>query len=986
MSCSRRLPLWAIVYGSISIPFLLEPVAVQSLSPAGTGYPPCSVSTDDTLMYGSLFSHNMLPGNASHCQWNIKNPDSDSLSMFIVLSVDLADSCQHYKLLLLEDLNGHSLSSNGSGFGNSPLCIRPDNPLLLRSNAPILRLQIDALESETLPKPDISAHFLLTHKDPVGTGEKGCQILCRWLQVASSSWPIETLGSELMPCSCTIEPASHGLHAPLRALSYASESRGICRGAHCYNTATYVDEEEDLWTPWSFWSSCSRTCGGGIQSRRRKCISLSRGLMACPGAQEEGRECNKQRCKGFQPHLVAQQRQKPSSLERFGTSGKKHPQSPVNNGESQKPVHKEWSQWSECSTTCGQGTQMRQRSCIQSPFASCDSPQQQLRDCNNSDVCPVDGAWKEWSSWSLCSFTCGRGVRTRSRDCRGPHSGGLPCEGTGTQTKVCNIALCPVDGHWADWADWPPCSVSCGNGTQQRLRECVGPIYGGAECLGPWSERRTCFVRQCPVDGRWLLWGPWSSCPVSCGGGSLRRERTCQGPFHGGRPCGGAAFENKPCSEHTCPAPHELCHEESWGSKTWQETLFGNVAYSQCPVDATGSVSRKCQLSSEGVAEWEKPSFWKCISHDIYALKKMMKDMQIIRQVSAPSMSKVIQDLADTSRVQIVYSGDILACLEVLRNFTDTCRRFRYKPSEHDSQNYIQIASNLLSEDNKMKWDDITQINPAIMDLVPIIVDFIHILGSGVKFSHIAYIFKENLAIAMHKVTPTDANTEIAFPAKGQEGLPEWVSSSEDRVVISRDSLSSQGQPLVHMLGIVMYKSLDFFLAKPRNETIINSRIITVSIRPEPKIKHSLLEIDFAHTSNGTKSFCVAWDTMSRDSGLGNWSTHDCKKVLDDGSHSRCQFERLSSFALMAQQHQSFRLEQPRPPSVTLVIGCAISSLALLLLIFVYTFIWRSIKSDRSVILINFCLSIISSNILILFGQTQTQNKVRYDPFVKPLC
>ncbi|XP_077606147.1 adhesion G protein-coupled receptor B1-like [Crocuta crocuta] len=34
------------------------------------------------------------------------------------------------------------------------------------------------------------------------------------------------------------------------------------------------------------------------------------------------------------------------------------------------------------------------------------------------------------------------------------------------------------------------------------------------------------------------------------------------------------------------------------------------------------------------------------------------------------------------------------------------------------------------------------------------------------------------------------------------------------------------------------------------------------------------------------------------------------------------------------------------------------------------------IRSERSVILINFCLSIISSNALILIGQTQTRNKV----------
>lgn len=46
----------------------------------------------------------------------------------------------------------------------------------------------------------------------------------------------------------------------------------------------------------------------------------------------------------------------------------------------------------------------------------------------------------------------------------------------------------------------------------------------------------------------------------------------------------------------------------------------------------------------------------------------------------------------------------------------------------------------------------------------------------------------------------------------------------------------------------------------------------------------------------------------------------------------------------------------------------------------VLSFSCRYIRSERSVILINFCLSIISSNALILIGQTQTRNKVRNRP------
>uniref|UniRef100_A0A672L5M1 Adhesion G protein-coupled receptor B3 n=2 Tax=Sinocyclocheilus grahami TaxID=75366 RepID=A0A672L5M1_SINGR len=67
-------------------------------------------------------------------------------------------------------------------------------------------------------------------------------------------------------------------------------------------------------------------------------------------------------------------------------------------------------------------------------------------------------------------------------------------------------------------------------------------------------------------------------------------------------------------------------------------------------------------------------------------------------------------------------------------------------------------------------------------------------------------------------------------------------------------------------------------------------------------------------------------------------------------------------------------MEYSGVPSVTLIVGCGLSCLALITLTVVYAVLWRYIRSERSIILINFCLSIICSNILILVGQTQTHN------------
>lgn len=52
------------------------------------------------------------------------------------------------------------------------------------------------------------------------------------------------------------------------------------------------------------------------------------------------------------------------------------------------PGAEEWSQWSSCSVTCGQGLQVRTRTCV-SPFGThCSGPLRESRVCNNTAPCP----------------------------------------------------------------------------------------------------------------------------------------------------------------------------------------------------------------------------------------------------------------------------------------------------------------------------------------------------------------------------------------------------------------------------------------------------------------------------------------------------------------------------------------------------------------------------------------------------------------------
>ena len=120
-----------------------------------------------------------------------------------------------------------------------------------------------------------------------------------------------------------------------------------------------------------------------------------------------------------------------------------------------------------------------------------------------------------------------------------------------------------VDGYWTSYSEWredSSCSRSCGGGTRHmvRHRQCKGPYGGGRPCVGSSEEVKSlsCNTQSCPVDG---VWGPWKqlssrqSCRVTCAPGTIAQpsERTCNGPYHGGRPCTGEAYVEKCVEDHS---------------------------------------------------------------------------------------------------------------------------------------------------------------------------------------------------------------------------------------------------------------------------------------------------------------------------------------------------------------------------------------------------------------------------------------------------
>jgi uncharacterized protein YegL len=111
----------------------------------------------------------------------------------------------------------------------------------------------------------------------------------------------------------------------------------------------------------------------------------------------------------------------------------------------------------------------------------------------------------EWTSWSACDATCGDGNNARARSVITPNTP-KPCSlADETEHKKCDkIKPCPVDGGLGDWTPWTDCTASCGGGTTTRTRQCNNPtpMYGGKDCTIYPIEHDTCKTSACPVpDG-----------------------------------------------------------------------------------------------------------------------------------------------------------------------------------------------------------------------------------------------------------------------------------------------------------------------------------------------------------------------------------------------------------------------------------------------------------------------------------------------------
>eukprot|EP01134_Creolimax_fragrantissima_P000840 CFRG0840T1 len=291
--------------------------------------------------------------------------------------------------------------------------------------------------------------------------------------------------------------------------------------------------------PWTGWGLCTKYCGQtGGQIRTRDVVTITQfNGLPCSDTVEE-RNCTVCACEVEQ-----------------------------------------WSEWTVCSVSCGGGIQTSHRDVIipVAPGQTCNNTLDQDQACE-VQACPIDCVPDQWSSWSLCSESCGDGLETRNREIIIPAENGGEC--ITNQTSPCSGTSCPTACEVSNWSAWGTCDITCLNGNYDGTRQSTrvvtkepfppGTTDPALEC--PALIRTTdCSgipLSPCPIDCIQSEWTIWTACSLTCNQGVQSRTRTIlQYPNAEGTQCG-SNIDSQNCNDGGCPPCIEGCNVTSWSEWT----------------------------------------------------------------------------------------------------------------------------------------------------------------------------------------------------------------------------------------------------------------------------------------------------------------------------------------------------------------------------------------------------------------------------------
>ncbi|XP_062593919.1 adhesion G protein-coupled receptor L3-like [Saccostrea cucullata] len=388
----------------------------------------------------------------------------------------------------------------------------------------------------------------------------------------------------------------------------------------------------------------------------------------------------------------------------------------------------------------------------------------------------------------------------------------------------------------------------------------------------------------------------------------------------------------------------------------WNATVAGTTKTESCPPNQKGTATRYCD--TQGV--WDVPDLISCAD---VALVNASKQLDILLE----------DGVNNTEEIQKTVDNTLLT----MKNLTSRTANL---------STFFEVVDKVLSIDNAKSWTDVQEKTEK---------DASFLLKNMDRLSEVIMknenVTPTNFTGINFEVTIDQTNIHdsgIIFPYD----LSNDTSSSMDEYATFFE-LPKQAKRSEKAIAYVavLYKTMSEFLhtssdlkrednlikgkanRKSKEDEDINSEILSLTTQRDLGDLFPPLNLTFKHLhqikSSKRKEVCVSWNYTEN-----KWSSKGCKVVSSNSRRTVCQCTHLTNFAILMRPYTSDKEDKTSLKTLSLV-GIIVSIAFTVLTVVIYAMIWKHIKSDQNVILLNLCVSLVLSYVIFISAVEETNDE-----------
>ncbi|KAH3725459.1 hypothetical protein DPMN_051303 [Dreissena polymorpha] len=346
-------------------------------------------------------------------------------------------------------------------------------------------------------------------------------------------------------------------------------------------------------------------------------------------------------------------------------------------------------------------------------------------------------------------------------------------------------------------------------------------------------------------------------------------------------------------------------------------------------------------------------------------------------------MTEAIGQLANATVSALQTDKEILLVVDIISKSSDILSK--QHPNLDGTQAFFRSVSNIVDEQNKVKWMTIRETDSKSGETIMTSIEKMeHTLRRAVDngnegFTNVT-IVQKNVAIEVKTVQKSDIIYPYPSNAPGSSDDHVWPRTSESQIRLDADALGDH-----NVIAItVIYKDMSFVLPESLDTNTsggtslrhaVNGPILSMSLSNHSAVLNPPVRLTYKHIqTNFTGAKCSYWKFGSGNK-TGLWSTDGCWVEESNATFTVCRCNHLTNFAVLM---SPFVPAQVTPLALTVVsiAGVALSIACLLLTILTYTCLWRYLRNDRAVLLLNLSVALLIAYGSFLAGVERTENKI----------